>query len=451
MPIDVSVVVPVYNPGVYLTPLLDALDRQTIGWERMEAIFVDDGSTDDTSQRLDSWVATRPNVTVVHQPNHGWPGQPRNVGIGLARGEYIQFVDQDDWLGDTALADLHAFARTNESDVVIGKMVGVSRGVPSGLFGRTVPRVELGREPVQDSQTPHKMLRRAFLYEIGLRFPEGRRRLEDHVFMTTAYLKAQAISIYADTDCYFHIGRSDGGNAGYRAYDPAEYYRAVDEVLDIVDSLLPAGKVHDVYADRWLRIELAARLHTHRVRTLPRARRNAFYREIARVIRSRYPLEAIRASRPQTRVTAAVVRLATPQEFWRFDRAVTETSVHVWREGTQMRVRLFVDGRERPATARLSDLLQAAVPRIAEQVLTDLQDDPALVAEPVASAAVGKTVAIRTPIGVRRTVVDSQRQRSRHVEWGVDRLSARGRVAARRLLGSRADMFAEWRRRLSRH
>lgn len=447
MPIDVSVIVPVFNPGAYLQPLLDSLDRQTIGDDRFEAIFVDDGSDDGSAAVLDQWAATRVNAVVVHQENHGWPGQPRNVGLGIAQGEYVQFVDQDDWLGDTALSELHAFARAHASDVVIGKMVGVSRGVPVALFSRTVPRVELGREPVQDSQTPHKMFRRAFLDEIALRFPEGKRRLEDHVFVTTAFLCARTISIYADTDCYFHIGRPDGGNAGYRTYDPVDYYRAVEEVLDIVDELLEPGRTHDTYADRWLRIELTSRLHSRALRILPRRQRNAFYREISRIVRSRYTVPAICASRLQTRISAAVVRHASPREFWRFDRAVVETTAHVWPSAEGTRIRLFVDGRERPATAHVSDLLNSAVPRIAEAVLADLGDDPPLLTAPLPSTAAGGKVAVPLATGIRTVTTAPDGHRPRRVEIGVDRLVARTKLLIRRVLGRHSPQSARRRRK----
>ena len=64
-------------------------------------IFVDDGSTDGTRRRLDALAAEHDHVRVEHIPNSGWPGRPRNVGLDLARGEFVYFVDNDDWLART--------------------------------------------------------------------------------------------------------------------------------------------------------------------------------------------------------------------------------------------------------------------------------------------------------------------------------------------------------------
>ena len=130
----------------------------------------------------------------------------------------MQFVDQDDWLGDEALERMYAYAVANDADIVIGKMVGRSRPVPAAAVpDATVPHATLADSSLMDSLTPHKMFRRAFLREHGLRFPEGRRRLEDHVFVVSAYLHAGGISVLVDYACYFHIARGDGGNAGLPA------------------------------------------------------------------------------------------------------------------------------------------------------------------------------------------------------------------------------------------
>ena len=92
-----------------------------------------------------------------------------------------------------------------------------------------------------DSLTPHKMFRRAFLAEHDLTFPEGRRRLEDHVFVVSAYLHARTISVLSDYPCYFHTARDDGGNAGFRPLEPVGYFANLRDALDAVDALTEPG------------------------------------------------------------------------------------------------------------------------------------------------------------------------------------------------------------------
>lgn len=84
-PVRVSVVVPVYNTGEHIEQLIDSLAAQTLPQDEFEVIFADDGSTDETPARLDRLAQERDNVSVLHLPNSGWPGRPRNAGTDVAR------------------------------------------------------------------------------------------------------------------------------------------------------------------------------------------------------------------------------------------------------------------------------------------------------------------------------------------------------------------------------
>src|SRR5215213_8705321 len=99
----VTVIVPVFNPGDDINALIDSLLGQTMPPHEREFVFVDDGSTDGTGERLDALAAQNVGMEVVHIPNSGWPGRPRNVGIDTAHGEFVFFADNDDRLELDAL------------------------------------------------------------------------------------------------------------------------------------------------------------------------------------------------------------------------------------------------------------------------------------------------------------------------------------------------------------
>jgi hypothetical protein len=195
---------------------------------------------------------------VIHQPNSGWPGQPRNRGLDAARGDYVFFCDDDDWLAPEALEVLHRFAVEHGSDIVLGKMGGVGRPVPQVLFTRTRPVATLGDTPLMDSLTVHKLFRRAFLIEKDIRFAEGRRRLEDHLFMVQAYLKAAVISVYAEQTCYFHARWSS--NASARSPHWPSYFANLEEAVEVVEHHTDPGPFRDRLLSRWLRVEMINRL-----------------------------------------------------------------------------------------------------------------------------------------------------------------------------------------------
>jgi glycosyltransferase involved in cell wall biosynthesis len=307
MSVKVSVVVPVYNPGPYIEDCVDSLLRQSLRPGEFEVVLVDDGSTDGTPARLDALAAEHPHVQVIHQEPSGWSGKPRNVGVQASRGEYVMFVDNDDYLGDEALERMYAYALENDSDVVIGKMAGKGRPVPVELFRRNHPRATVENAPLMDSLTPHKMFRRAFLDRIGLRFPEGPRRLEDHVFVAEAYLRAGTVSVLSDYVCYYHVKREDASNAGFRRFDPVGYFKNLREALDVVERYTEPGPLRDRMYRRWLRNEMVERMRGRRLLTLPDDYRRELFGEIRDLVNERFGPSVAAPLPPTQRVVAALV------------------------------------------------------------------------------------------------------------------------------------------------
>jgi poly(ribitol-phosphate) beta-N-acetylglucosaminyltransferase len=260
MSIKVSVVVPVYNSGKFIDPCIRSLLAQTLPADEFVVIFVDDGSTDGTPARLDKLAAEHPQIRVIHIPNSGWPGKPRNVGVEAAHGEYVQFIDHDDHLAPDALRRLYEMGRRNHADIVIGKVASNFRFVPMSVFRHTRESCTIHDAPLIDSLTPHKMFRIEFLRENKIAFPEGKRRLEDHPFVVKAYLRAKTVSILGDYTCYFYDKRTDGKNAASTLIDPAGYYGNLREVLDVVVANTEPGDFRDRLLRRFCWAEMLARL-----------------------------------------------------------------------------------------------------------------------------------------------------------------------------------------------
>lgn len=116
MAIRLSIIVPVYNVEQYLVKCIDSLLDQGIDQSEYEIILVDDGSTDLSGRICDSY-ACRDNIRVIHQPNGGLSAA-RNTGIASAHGQFIQFVDSDDFLQHQVLSSLLERAERDYLDVL---------------------------------------------------------------------------------------------------------------------------------------------------------------------------------------------------------------------------------------------------------------------------------------------------------------------------------------------
>ena len=258
MPVKVSVVVATYNAPPDLERLVASLDAQSLPSDEFEMIFVDDGSTDDTLQRLQDLAATRPNMLVSSIPNSGWPGRPRNVGTAQASGDYVFYSDHDDYVFPEALERMHRFAVEHDLDVVHPKEVVKGWRNPGWDSWRAqTPRVEQWTQSMLQCITPHKLYRRAFLEEKGVRYPEGRVRLEDFSLNGLAWARTDAVGILADYPCYqWIIHETNSHKAGY---DFDVYWRCFEESAQPLLEL-PDGDKKDQLLIRWYRSRVLERV-----------------------------------------------------------------------------------------------------------------------------------------------------------------------------------------------
>jgi hypothetical protein len=231
----VTVVVPVYNPGPNIDGLLASLRAQTLPPGALEVVLVDDGGTDGTLQRLQRLAEDRPYLVVRSIPNSGWPGRPRNVGLDAARGEFVFFADHDDELWPDALEQLLATARRNDADVVYPKVVRRGLSTPYWeLAHRDVEVADLVGDQLVVSRSVHKLYRRSFLTAHGIRFPEGRVRLEDHHFMGQVLSRRPRVSIVASRPGYVWIHRPDKTNTSTMPVDLTVYFGYVAQSVDLL-------------------------------------------------------------------------------------------------------------------------------------------------------------------------------------------------------------------------
>lgn len=114
----ISIIIPVYKVEPYLRRCVDSVINQT--YTNLEIILVDDGSPDDCPQICDEYAARDKRIIVIHKKNGGL-SDARNAGLDICKGEYISFVDSDDWIRKDYAETLVDIARKEQADIIVGK------------------------------------------------------------------------------------------------------------------------------------------------------------------------------------------------------------------------------------------------------------------------------------------------------------------------------------------
>lgn len=214
----VSIIVPMYGVEQYVEKCIDSLLSQTL--QEIEIILVDDGSPDRSGEIADEYAKKDSRIKVVHQKNAGL-GPARNSGIRVATGEYIGFVDSDDWANHEMFGRLYKAAVENDADIVVSGHCDITNGTITKtkrhpLAGQTLHSSEKIME-IRKNLYGHKLnddvveafpmsvwiaiYRKELLIKHKLEFQEI--LSEDIIFNLSAYRFAKVITFTGDTDyCY---------------------------------------------------------------------------------------------------------------------------------------------------------------------------------------------------------------------------------------------------------
>lgn len=216
MSVLISVIVPIYNSALYLRKCVDSILAQT--YQNIEVILVDDGSADECPAICDEYAGFDERVIVLHKQNEGLV-RARKDGIRLAQGEYVAFVDSDDWIVADMLESLQLLAEQDQADVVMSavmvatedsytyKQNGVDAGVYSGDKLQQLKNKLLGGEDYFSfSVLPYlwnKLWRRTLLLEYLLQADESVTVGEDVVIGFPAILQAETVIVTEKAYYYY--------------------------------------------------------------------------------------------------------------------------------------------------------------------------------------------------------------------------------------------------------
>ena len=240
----ISVIIPVYNVEKYLRECLDSVLNQS--FDDLEIICVNDGSTDNSLNILKEYHKKDARIKIITQENKGL-SSARNTGLEQSTGNYIYFIDSDDYIENNALSEVYNLAESKDLDMVIFKLLPFYDDTKEKVI-KPYQEMEFLKEIVGENvfnfrNLGMKMYNLAvtvqgvlFKRELisNLRFPEGL-IFEDNVFFTEAVLNANRILFYDKHLCNYRL----------RKGSIIDSKKNFSDIIEITNKLIDLAKKYD--------------------------------------------------------------------------------------------------------------------------------------------------------------------------------------------------------------
>ena len=231
-----SIIVPIYKVEKYLNKCIDSILNQT--YQDFELILVDDGSPDNCPQICDEYAEKDKRVRVIHKNNAGLVAA-RNTGIKAAKGEYVCYVDGDDWILDNLLQTVWDKAISKyDVEMVVYSAVRqftdtqeqIPKAVPEGLYNKNKLKIDV---------YPYMMYHSRKTYSTGLIFPVAWNKIFKRDFLLKHYCKEERIRMGEDNAFIFECLYA------------AENVFFCDDILYIYNQLNVESMVHSYDSNRF--------------------------------------------------------------------------------------------------------------------------------------------------------------------------------------------------------
>ncbi len=215
----ISVIIPVYNVEKYINKCVDSVISQT--YKNIEIILVDDGSTDNSSIICDEYKEIDDRIIVVHKKNGGL-SDARNVGIENSKGQYICFIDSDDYIASNFIYELYQTLKITNSDISICKYIEVYEGqVNIPIKNKRRIKIYDGNKKIENLYNNNDVvtvvawnkLYKKYIFE-NLRYPVG--MLHEDEFIIFDILNIAKRVSYTSLPCYYYLKRGDSITGKYK-------------------------------------------------------------------------------------------------------------------------------------------------------------------------------------------------------------------------------------------
>ena len=210
----VSVIVPIYNVENYLVRCLESLVNQTL--EDIQIILVNDGSPDNSQQIIDAYASRYPEKILALTKENGGLSDARNYGIPYAEGEYIGFVDSDDYLDITMYEKMYTKGKMEDADMVVCGYYGVDEQKNSYRALQVTNKAEFGvslwdNPTLLYSNAPYawnKLFKRELFERTQIRFPKG--KIYEDIATTYPLMQYANRIVKVNEPLYYYILKREG-------------------------------------------------------------------------------------------------------------------------------------------------------------------------------------------------------------------------------------------------
>ena len=233
----VSVIIPIYNVEEYLPKCLDSVVNQT--YKNLEIICVNDCSPDNCDRILQEYAAKDERIKIINREKNGGLSAARNTGMDAATGEYIYFIDSDDWIDDDYIEKMVEAAVNNNAEVVLNTNILLHKADKTPCQHMPQYTMNFAEDQFLDAQscilniiwnTWAYLWKKSFLDRINARFPEGY-VIEDIYFQATTLVYLDNVYVIRES-AYHYIKRDDSIMGKITPTLYASWLKILDKIYD---------------------------------------------------------------------------------------------------------------------------------------------------------------------------------------------------------------------------
>lgn len=247
-----SIIVPVYNVAKYMDKAIESVLLQNMRKDSYEIILIDDGSTDESGRKCDIWKEKYPDIIKVIHKKNGGLGFARNSGVAVAAGEFIIFLDSDDfWAHMDALNRFEKIIIDESPDVIVFKNciydeIGNTYKEPKKNINGKINLNTAIKKEYYDFSAWNKVVKKSLLQKNNIDFKKG--ISEDMLWSFKILLYAKKFSFLLDKSVYvYRKGRSGSLTAQKCSTYREEYLQIMDDIGNLMETK-KQNKSADLYA-----------------------------------------------------------------------------------------------------------------------------------------------------------------------------------------------------------